>query len=152
VGPIFHVDHVERHAKAHGFDPLFVTALVRVESSFARSARSPRGAVGLMQIMPETGYDMARRLGLKAEEVNLEDPDTNIRLGVYYLSVLRSEFGDDRVALLAAYNAGPKNAREWRKAGPLTVETIPFPETRALIERVNRTEARLRWIAGRARG
>ncbi|MBK7688708.1 MAG: lytic transglycosylase domain-containing protein [Elusimicrobia bacterium] len=105
-----------------------------------------------MQIMPETGYDMARRLGLAPDKMDLEDPETNIRLGVYYLSVLRNEFGDDRVALLAAYNAGPKNAREWLKSGPLTVEKIPFPETRALIERVNRTEERLRWVAGRARG
>ncbi|MBK6880339.1 MAG: lytic transglycosylase domain-containing protein [Elusimicrobia bacterium] len=152
AAPLFHADHVDHYAKERGFDPLFIMALVRVESSFARSARSPRGAVGLMQIMPETGYDMARRLGLAPDKMDLEDPETNIRLGVYYLSVLRNEFGDDRVALLAAYNAGPKNAREWLKSGPLTVEKIPFPETRALIERVNRTEERLRWVAGRARG
>lgn len=150
--PFLHADHVERHAKERGFDPLFIMALVRVESSFARSARSPRGAVGLMQLMPDTGLDMARRLGLKPEEVDLEDPETNVRLGVYYLSLLRAEFGVDRVALLAAYNAGPKNVRDWMKEGPLTLERVPFPETRALIERVNRTEERLRRIAGRARG
>ena len=138
--PLFHVDIVDHYAAAYGFDPLFILALVRVESSFARSARSARGAVGLMQLMPETAADMARQLGLDPSTVNLNDPGTNIRLGVHYLSVLRGEFGEDRLAILAAYNAGPTKARAWRKGPRLTLADVRFPETRQLIERVDKTE------------
>lgn len=142
--PLFHVDIVDQYAAAYGFDPLFIMALVRVESSFARSARSSRGAMGLMQLMPDTAAAMARQLGLDPLTVNLEDPATNIRLGVHYLSVLRGEFGDDRLSLLAAYNAGPTKARSWRKGPRLTLEDVGFAETRRLIERVDKTEEWLR--------
>lgn len=141
--PLVHKDIIDVYALAAGFDPVFVLALVRVESGFSRSARSPRGAVGLMQIMPDTANEMAVRLGLDPERIDLNDPDTNVRLGIKYLDVLRQEFGDDRVALLAAYNAGPKKAREWRQAGPLSLGAISFPETKMFVQRVLATE---RWI------
>ena len=141
--PLVHKDIIDVHALAAGFDPAFVMALVRVESGFSRSARSPRGAVGLMQIMPDTANEMAVRLGLGPGQIDLNDPDMNVRLGIKYLDVLRGEFGDDRVALLAAYNAGPKKAREWRQEGPLSLEAITFPETKMFVKRVLATE---RWI------
>lgn len=141
--PLVHKDIIDVHAAAEGFDPVFVLALVRVESGFSRSARSRRGAVGLMQIMPVTAREMALRLGLDPDRVVLDDPDTNIRLGIKYLDVLRQEFGEDRVALLAAYNAGPKKAREWRQGGTLSLDAISFPETKMFVQRVLATE---RWI------
>lgn len=141
--PLVHKDIIDVHAAAEGFDPVFVLALVRVESGFSRSARSRRGAVGLMQIMPDTAREMALRLGLDPDRVVLDDPDTNIRLGIKYLNVLRQEFGEDRVALLAAYNAGPKKAREWRQGGTLSLDAISFPETKMFVQRVLATE---RWI------
>ena len=143
AGPLLHADLIERHATAAGFDPVFVMALVRVESGFSHQARSARGAVGLMQIMPETAREMADRLGLDFDVINLEDPDMNIQLGVKYLDVLRSEFGEDRVRLLCAYNAGPTHARSWGAGSPLTVEAIPFGETRQFVEKVLATE---RWL------
>ncbi len=141
--PLVHKDIIDRYARQAGIDPVFVLALVRVESSFFRSARSPRGAVGLMQIMPETAREMAVRAGLDPARVVLDDPETNIRLGVKYLDVLRQEFGDDRAAILAAYNAGPKKAREWRNGGPLALDAITFPETKMFVQRVLAAE---RWI------
>lgn len=138
--PLLHKDAVDRYAAQHGLDPLFVLALVRVESGFAPAARSHRGAIGLMQLMPDTAREMARRIGEDPARLNLEEPETNIRLGVYYLALLTREFGDDEVALLAAYNAGPANARAWRKdGGRLLPSDITFPETRVFVERVRRT-------------
>ncbi len=141
--PLVHKDIIDVHAAAAGFDPAFVLALVRVESGFSRSARSHRGAVGLMQMMPETAREMAVRLGLDPSRMVLDDPETNIRLGIKYLDVLRQEFGEDRVAILAAYNAGPTKAREWRGAGPMRIGAIAFPETRNFVQRVLATE---KWI------
>jgi soluble lytic murein transglycosylase len=145
--PFVHKDLIDRYAPKAGFSPLFVLALVRVESGFSASARSHRGAVGLMQIMPDTATDMAGRLGLDASEIALDDPEINIRIGIKYLDVLRQEFGTDSVALLAAYNAGPTNVRAWRRGDHLTLGDIPFPETRRFVERVLSTE---RWL-GRVR-
>ena len=84
-----------------------------------------------------------RHAGLDPARVVLDDPETNIRLGIKYLDVLRQEFGDDRVAILAAYNAGPKKAREWRNGGPLALDAITFPETKMFVQRVLAAE---RWI------
>lgn len=137
---------VRLSASLEAFDPLFVVSLVRAESGFSSDAQSHRGAVGLMQLMPETAKEMARSFGMDFKNLNLFDPETNLRLGVGYLAHLRHEFGGDKVILLAAYNAGPANARAWLKKGPLTEETIPFGETREFVRRVLKTEERLRWL------
>ncbi|MBL8023246.1 MAG: lytic transglycosylase domain-containing protein [Elusimicrobia bacterium] len=142
--PLMHMDLIETYATAENFDPFFVLALVRVESGFSKTAKSHRGAVGLMQLMPETGKEMAMRLGMDPAQTNLADPETNIRLGVHYLGVLRQEFGEDPVALLAAYNGGPRNVRKWIKNGPLTIQDIPFSETRTFVTRVLATEKSIR--------
>lgn len=142
--PALHKDVINRYAAQYKMDPLFVMALVRVESSFVKDARSHRGAVGLMQLMPETGMDMARRAGRKVTLEQLAEPEVNVHLGVHYLSLLRQEFGEDTTAVLAAYNAGPANARAWRKGAALAPEAIPFPETRTFVRRVVRTHAWLK--------
>jgi soluble lytic murein transglycosylase len=142
--PALHKDVINRYAAEFKFDPLFVMALVKTESGFSRHARSHRGAVGLMQLMPETGMEMAAREGLTISQEDLAVPEVNIRLGVRYLSVLRAEFQTDITALLAAYNAGPTNARAWRKGDALSLEDIPFPETRQFVRRVMTTHVWLK--------
>ncbi len=142
--PALHKDIINRYAAVYKIDPLFVMALVKVESSFVRSARSPRGAVGLMQLMPDTAFEMAHRAGLTVALEDLDVPEVNIHLGVEYLSLLRQEFKDDTTALLAAYNAGPKNVRAWKKGDRLDMEEIPYPETRQFVRRVMSTHAWLR--------
>jgi soluble lytic murein transglycosylase len=142
--PVFHKDIINRFAGVYKFDPLFVMALVKVESGFMRSARSHRGAIGLMQLMPDTAFEMADRLGKDVTLDQLEEPELNIELGFQYLSVLRTEFKSDTTALLAAYNAGPANVRSWLKGGPLSLEAIPFRETRHFVRKVMRTHAWLK--------
>lgn len=142
--PALHKDVINRYAAEYKIDPLFIMALVKVESRFSRHARSHRGAVGLMQLMPETGMEMAQRAGLTITPEDLATPEVNIHLGVHYLSVLRAEFGDDTVSVLAAYNAGPTNVRAWRKGAPLAPHDIPFPETRTFVRRVTVTHTWLK--------
>ncbi len=141
--PLLNKHLINQYSAEYKFDPIFIMAVVRAESGFARQARSHRGAVGLMQLMPETAKEMARLVGLNPDQVDLIDPATNLRLGIRYLAYLRDEFGEDRVAVLAAYNAGPTNVRAWRQRRTLTVEQIPFPETQAFVNRVLST---FRWL------
>jgi soluble lytic murein transglycosylase len=122
-------------------------AIVKVESRFLKSARSHRGAIGLMQLMPVTAMEMAGRVGRNVSLDDVEEPDVNIHLGLHYLSLLRTEFGGDTVAMLAAYNAGPANVRAWiREDGALGPEgeNIPYGETRLFVKRVLSTHVWLK--------
>ncbi len=83
-------------------------AIIKVESGFMPSALSHRGAVGLMQVLPSTARDIGPEIGVQIQnDEDLKDPDTNLHVGVYYLSKLEQMFPGDEVAALAAYNAGP---------------------------------------------
>jgi soluble lytic murein transglycosylase-like protein len=104
------VDAIREEAERHGYDPLFVMALIEVESTCSPTANSSRGAVGLTQIKPSTARAVAKDLGLPWGGANaLEQPSLNIRLGLGYLAQLEEKFGDPYVAM-AAYNLGPQKA------------------------------------------
>jgi hypothetical protein len=111
---------VEKSAKAHNVDPLLVQSVIQVESNYNHYAVSPKGAEGLMQLMPGT----ARMLGVS----NSFDPAENIEAGVKYLRYLQSIYQDDRLAL-AAYNAGPKAVDRYKGAPP-------YAETRDYVNQV----------------
>jgi hypothetical protein len=111
---------VEKSARAHNVDPLLVQSVIEVESNYNHFAVSPKGAEGLMQLMPGT----ARMLGVS----NSFDPAQNIEAGVKYLRYLQSVYQDDRLAL-AAYNAGPKAVDKYKG-------TPPFPETQDYVNQV----------------
>jgi soluble lytic murein transglycosylase len=96
-------------AKAVGYDPLLVLALIYVESDYDHFAVSPVGAEGLMQIMPDTGQWMARQMGLERDEGHTFDPVLNVRLGTRYLAQLQRQFGGSLELALTAYNRGPSN-------------------------------------------
>jgi len=113
---------VEKAAREHELDPLLVDAVIRAESGYNPAAVSPKGAAGLMQLMPAT----ARRHGVR----DRFDPGENIRAGVRYLKALREAFGDDRLAL-AAYNAGEGAVM---KHGGVP----PYPETIEYLRRVQK--------------
>ena len=131
--PIAYTSQLVDLAGEHALDPALVAAVVRCESRFQAQAVSPRGAIGLMQIMPETGRWIAQQLEIHDFEVDrLYEPDLNLRLGTWYLRYLLDRFGAQNEALMA-YNAGPQNAERWAD-GSGTV----FPETRAYVERVSR--------------
>ncbi len=126
-------DEMRDAAQRRGIDPYLVAAVVREESSYYPRAMSPAGARGLMQLMPATAR-------LMAPPGDLDDPGFNIELGTRFLAGLMREFNDPRLAL-AAYNAGPKNVRQWmstRRTDDIEafVEQIPFDETRLYVKRV----------------
>jgi soluble lytic murein transglycosylase len=147
---------VSEAAERAGLDPFFVAAVVREESSYYPYAVSRAGARGLMQLMPTTAQPMAERQGLDFRNGQLlDEPGANLQLGTSFLAGLLREFGDPRVAL-AAYNAGPKRAREWWKARTsddveVWVEQIPFDETRQYVKRVMLSWEEYRRIYGAGR-
>jgi peptidoglycan lytic transglycosylase len=142
---------VDEAARRSGLDPYLVAAVVREESSYYPRAISRAGARGLMQLMPATARPMADLRGLAFEGGELlDDPRANLDLGAAFLAGLLKEFGDARLAL-AAYNAGPKRARDWWKARRTSdmeawVEQIPFDETRHYVKRVTLSWAEYRRI------
>lgn len=130
-------EHILRvHGQNHDLDPALLAAVVYVESRFDPNARSGAGAIGLMQLLPDTAMGIALRTGGGSFVVaDLEDPEINVRYGSWYLHHLRDRYGRMDLAL-AAYHAGPGNVDEWRRAGA----GIAFPETRDYVRRVTELE------------
>lgn len=143
IRPVFHHDIIEQCSARYDIDPMLVTAIIKVESNFFTRARSNRGAVGLMQLLPSTARELAVELGDKDFTLtDLEKPETNIRLGTYYLHKLINEFGGNQTLALAAYNAGRGNVTNWYHQNPmLGIESgdIPYKETRNYVNNVNGT-------------
>lgn len=144
VYPLEHENVIREAAKKNDVDPALVAAVIYVESGFDERARSPRGAVGLMQILPETAAQIARETGgsdFVAED--LENPSVNVRYGTYYLRRSLDQFEGNTLAAVAAYNAGGGAVREWKveaeaEGHGLRAEDIPYPETRAYVDDVLR--------------
>lgn len=135
---------VEATSQKHGVDPLFVLSVMREESTFDPNAKSTAGALGLMQLMPQTAFRLDGNLQLgitnSSHVCNIKN---NIHLGTYYLSILIKEFGSYAYAL-AAYNAGEEKARKWIRKGNYKsidefIEDIPYGETRNYVKRVMTT-------------
>ena len=141
----------ETSARAADIPPTWALGVARSESLFMRDVRSHAGAVGVMQLMPDTGRAVARRLNLEFAGINsLKDPATNIRLGTSYLGEMQARFGGNRVLATAAYNAGPHRVDAWMpQSTPVEtrvwVENIPFNETRKYVRRVLAAETIFHW-------
>jgi soluble lytic murein transglycosylase len=147
---------VSEAAQRTGLDPYLVAAIVREESGYYPRAVSRVGARGLMQLMPSTAQPMAEVRGwsFRGGEL-LDDPAANIQMGTAFFAGLVKEFGDPRIAI-AAYNAGPRRAREWWKARKSDdveawVEQIPYDETRQYVKRVTLSWEEYRRIYGSGR-
>ena len=117
-------DLIAEQARLQGVRPDLVRAVMQVESAFNPRARSPKGAMGLMQLMPAT----ARQYGV----VNAYNPAENVRAGVSYLRALLDRYGNDETLALAAYNAGPSAVDKYGQAVP------PYRETRNYVAQINR--------------
>jgi soluble lytic murein transglycosylase len=121
-----------------GLDPYILAALIRQESGFVTSARSPAGALGLMQLMPTTARTLDR-----VSKRELLDGRTNVRLGVKFFKQLVNRFGGKVDHALAAYNAGPERVDDWKRRYQvedpvLFVDLIPFRETREYVSLISR--------------
>ena len=119
----------------------WVYAVVRQESAFSQDARSPAGALGLMQLMPGTARYIARKISHpRPKRQDLYEPRTNIALGTAYLDRVLERFDGNGVLATAAYNAGPARVSQWMPEetlpADLWIETIPFKETRRYVQRV----------------
>ncbi len=139
--PLIHKNLINKYAGQNHLDPLWIMAIIKAESGFSPGARSARGAIGLMQLLPKTARELAPEVGIESfHDQDLKDPDINLRIGSHYLTKLRRIFPDDDVAVLAAYNAGPGVTREWLRGKPeLEPEDIPYPETRRFVRHVHST-------------
>ncbi len=126
-------DFINETAQKYELDGALIASIIAVESGYDENAKSNRGAIGLMQLIPSTARFCATKIGIEYTEKSLYDGKTNLTLGSYYLSYLFKKFGniDD---VLASYNAGEGNVIKWKKAG---IE-IPFPETVDYVKKVKR--------------
>jgi len=135
---------VRREAAEQGVDPTLVAALIRQESAFVAGIHSAAGAVGLMQVMPATGRELARGIGPAGlREANLEFAEVNVHLGVAFLRDMMRRYRGDLPLVLSAYNAGPARANRWRRWPEASdperfAERIPFEETRGYVKNVRR--------------
>lgn len=123
-------DYIYKYAKKHNVDARLVYSVISVESGFNPNVVSPRGAVGLMQLMPATAIELAKRDGWTLQREHLLDPETNISLGVQYLAELSKMFDNNMELTLAAYNAGMGNVQKFN------FKTPPFHETQRYIDDV----------------
>jgi soluble lytic murein transglycosylase len=139
--PLRHEDIIRQQAREKGVDAALVAGVIYSESHF-RPRRSAAGAEGLMQLLPSTAKFIARRSGGSRFAVaDLATPQVNIAYGTWYLRYLGHRYGGNEVLEVAAYNGGETNVDRWlvessRSGRSFRVQDIPFPETRAYVERV----------------
>ena len=130
--PLAYENLIAGHAQNYDLDPALLAAVIYRESKFDPDARSSSGAIGLMQLLPDTAKGIALHTGGDEFVVDdLYDPEINVRYGAFYLRRLLRKYRDERLAL-AAYNAGQRNVDEWVANG----DGIEFAETREYVDEV----------------
>ncbi len=133
---------VEKNAKNFNFPPEFVYAIIRQESTFRKKVVSHAGAYGLMQLLPQTAKQMARKEHISyRSRPELFSPEKNIQLGTAYLKYLGQQFNYHPVLIAAAYNAGPRQVKYWLQNHPpkeidIWIETLPWHETRNYLKNI----------------
>ena len=147
--PLRHEDVIRQQAKEKGLDPSLIAAVIYTETHFVPRTSSA-GAVGLMQITPETAEFIAQRSGGTAfEQSDLATPQINISYGAYYLRYVLRRFDADVVRGLAAYNGGEGNVDRWvaeaaAEGRTFGADDIPFPETRHYVKNVLAAQVKYR--------
>jgi soluble lytic murein transglycosylase len=152
IFPLSYWDLIRKYSAQHNLDPHLVAALMAQESTFVRDIKSHAGAYGLMQVMPHTGRQYARRLKLPYSLRLLTTPEPNIRMGTNYFADKIREFGSVHLAL-ASYNAGETPVRRWMREFPDLpqdefIDNIPYPETQQYVKRLLGTAEDYRRLYG----
>ena len=140
--PLTYQNSIKNYAKNYQIKPELIYAIIRQESSFRGDAISSAGAIGLMQIMPNTAKDISKseKIAYKIKPQLLLS-DKNINIGVAYLKQLAKRFDNHPILMAAAYNAGPKQVNNWLKTNPpnemdIWIETLPWLETRNYLKNI----------------
>ena len=140
---LLYPEEISKSAEEFELDPYLVAAIIHCESGNRAEVISAAGAVGLMQIMPDTGEWISGKLKLSGYEPRqLIQPELNIRMGCWYLRFLLDRYDQDRPSSLAAYNAGHGNVDKWKNDPAVSedgqLKNIPFSETEKYVEKVQR--------------
>lgn len=141
--PLRYRELIVENAGRFELDPWHVAAVVRCESSFRATATSNVGAMGLMQIMPETGEWLAGKFDEESifEEAMLYEPEINLKYGCWFLQWLMNRYEGDRTLATAAFHAGHRTVDEWLEDPSVspdgkTLQNIPYSSTRTYVDRV----------------
>ncbi|MEM6448854.1 MAG: transglycosylase SLT domain-containing protein [Cyanobacteria bacterium P01_D01_bin.105] len=139
IYPFPYSDIIKGWAQERQINPLLVTGLVRQESRFQPKIESVVGALGLMQVMPETAEWIGERTGVENYELTM--PEDNVEFGTWFLDFTHSQYSNNSLFAVASYNAGPAAVDEWIDNGDFSnadefVEKIPYPETRGYVDAV----------------
>lgn len=140
--PLAYTKNVNQHSASNQIPAAWVYAVMRQESAFTVDARSPVGALGLMQVMPRTGKQTARKLKMRYRKSRqLIDADTNVRIGTSYLRTVYDRLHANPVLATAAYNAGPYRVKTWLPEhfslpADIWIENIPYKETRNYLKNI----------------
>lgn len=142
--PLEHKEVILKYGQQHKIDPPLLAALIKTESNFESDAESRKGAKGLMQITPSTGTWIAQTIGLKSfDESMLFDPETNIKLGSWYIEHLADYYEGSFELVFAAYNGGRGNVDKWLKnksysSDGRSLDAIPFSETENFVKKLRK--------------
>jgi soluble lytic murein transglycosylase len=153
IYPAPYADSVKQYGREYQVLPGLTHAVMRQESAFRPTVKSPVGAVGLLQLMPTTAQKVAAELNVEYDPASLTEPPINIRYGSYYLAKMLSTFSGNAALAAAAYNAGPSAVKRWLTGAAdlpldLFVARIPYRETRHYVSRVIGNWARYRYLDG----
>jgi soluble lytic murein transglycosylase len=150
--PLTYTEPVVQHASANTLSEALIYALIRTESGFSPTIKSRAGAIGLMQLMPNTAKMVAYETG-QFNAQNLTTPEFNIKLGTRHFRDLLKQYNGDMIYALAAYNAGGQAVERWRKnlkgmKNDEFIESIPYQETRDYVKKVYASAATYRQLYG----
>jgi soluble lytic murein transglycosylase len=153
--PFPHRALIEKHARANGLDPYLVAGLIRQESEFDHKVVSYARAVGLMQVLPSTAREIARRLRIRFRPAMLQQVEPNLRLGTRYFRQMLDAAGGSVEEALAAYNGGRSRVLRWKQWSDFRepgefVETIPISQTRNYVHAILRNADVYRWLYAEA--
>ena len=148
--PLKFKEEIVRYSNKYSLDTALVFSVVKCESSFNEKAVSDKGALGLMQITKPTANYIAQKL--KVNDYDLFNVETNLEFGCYYLSYLYNRFSDTDTVIIA-YNAGEGNVSNWLRNknysfNGVTLDKIPFPETRLYLKEINKTLSKYKNLYG----
>ena len=140
--PVNYIEEIQKYSNEYGVDPKVVLAIMRDESNFKSDAVSKVNAKGLMQVLPDTAKHVAKLLNVDANSLDLNDPETNVKVGTYYLKYLMQNFSN-MDTVYAAYNGGIGNVKTWLKdskysSDGVSLYTIPSAETKNYVNKVNK--------------